>query len=244
MAQLRTRFPWCEFRRFAFERYPPHYAIAADPTKELYAWKAALLAEVAEETEGTLLWCDSATLFHVRDLAFLAGLIRAHGVYALRTTNRLGVHCSSVVCARLGIPSEVLDGREYSSALCGFDLRQPAARALLVGWHRAGTDPRNLEAVFFGTGTHMRDQAVLGLLLHATARSGAVVLGTDDTDLSCGHPVAWVSTRNKAAPDFPLWLDPLVRLWHRTYKMADQFLWRIKERRVAAKSALTPSTAP
>ena len=244
LEQLRTRFPWCEFRRFAFERYPAHYAISADPVKELYAWKASLLAEVAAETDGILLWCDSATLFRVRDLDFLARIVRVHGVYALRATSRLGAHCSSVVCERLGIPREVLEGREYSSALCGFDLRQPAAHALLVAWHRAGADPRNLERIFFGTGTHMVDQAVFGLLLHAAARSGAVVLGTDDTDLSCGRPVTWVSTRNKVAAGVPVWLDPLVRLWHRTYKIGDQFLWRIKERRATSSQALTASPAP
>jgi hypothetical protein len=244
LKRLSSRFPWCEFRRFAFERYPAHYAIAAEPLKELYAWKASLLNEVAAETEGTLLWCDSATLFHVNDLAFLVKLVRTHGVYALRATNRLGAHCSPVVCARLGIPPDVLQGREYCSGLCGFDLRQAAARVLLTKWHEVGRDPRNLEAVFFGTGTHMRDQAVLGLLLHAAARSGTVVLGTDDIDLSCGRPVMWVSTRNKVGPGVPLWLDPLVRLWHRTYKVVDQFLWRIKGRRAAAKLSLTPSTAP
>jgi hypothetical protein len=101
LTRLRERYSWCEFRRFAFENYPAHVAIAA----ESYAFKPLIISRMMEETRGVVLWFDSATLFHTGDFSFLEAIIKRNGIYALRGQAPLGQRCDPEVLASLRIPS-------------------------------------------------------------------------------------------------------------------------------------------
>src|ERR671938_464265 len=55
---LAARFPWCELRGVAFDRYPPHVR-----NLSLFAWKPVVVSEIVDAMRCLVLWLDSATLF-------------------------------------------------------------------------------------------------------------------------------------------------------------------------------------
>ena len=221
LAWLRRRFSWCEFRRFPFEAHPPHVAV-----KESFAWKPLILAELMCEEPGLLLWLDSASLFHTRDLAPVWERLAADGVYTLRGQSSIAERCDPQVLDALAVPAQTRRQRERVAGAAGFDARMPDVRALLAEWARlAGIAdyimPRRT-AMF----QHKSDQSLLNILLHRFAGRGAIRLGEEDIDISAARPVAWMSSRNIVGPDVPRWADPFVRLYYRVYKLADQASWR------------------
>ena len=78
LADLTRRFPWVTFRRFAFENYPAHVALEA----RSYAWKPMIVGDVLAQSDGYVLWLDSATILKRRGLNH-AGRDRVHA-YPLR----------------------------------------------------------------------------------------------------------------------------------------------------------------
>jgi hypothetical protein len=214
LQHLQARFPWCEFRRFRFENYPPHVGAHL----RAHAWKPFVVEEALQAARGLLLWLDSATLFHGA-LDEVEAAIRRHGVYALRGQSALGVHCDADILDALSVPARTRVRPERVSGALGLDPGNAAARKLAANWCALHRTP---EYVRTATATHKSDQALLSIAMFAMEDAGELTLGDDEIDVSSRRPVRWMSSRNKVPAWLPLWLDPAARGYYAIYKTVDR----------------------
>jgi hypothetical protein len=220
-ARLERRFPWCRFPRFRFEDYPPHVRETGN-----YAWKPLILAELVAAGAAPILWLDSASLFRTRDLGFLWEIIRREGIYVAHGQTPVGEHCDLLTLQALKVPASIRRRPEVAAGVLGLDPGSGKIRSLVAEWAQHAGIAAHIMPRWPRLPRHRNDQALLSILLHREAEAGRLRLGRDEIDLSSGRPLSWLSSRNKVKPGTPLWADPFIRLYYRSYKAVDQALWR------------------
>lgn len=227
LTRLKERYPWCEFRRFAFENYPAHVAMAAGS----YAFKPLIISRMMEETRGVVFWFDSATLFHTSDLSFLEAVIKRNGIYALRGQAPLGQRCDPEVLTSLQIPFFILRKPELVAGVLGFNSGEPNIRALVREWAGHALIKEHIAPRIPRRSFHMPEQALLTWLVYRGEDNGVLRLTGEEIDISSRAPVRWMSSRNFIPPGAPLWAGALFRLYYAAYKTVDQMLWRLRHLR-------------
>lgn len=222
VGRLRQRFPWCEVIRFPFEDYPAHVALAAGS----YAWKPIILADNLAGEEVPVFWFDSGTLFHT-GLDRPLEIVRRCGFWALRSQQSLDRKCDARVLDRLQVPLEVRHLPEWAAGQVGIDPRHGAAMKLAHEWKRFSLDAEAivpLDAAPY----HKQDQSVLNCLLLTACFKGEINPVEDEVDISSWRPYRGISTRNRVAPNAPLWQDSVLRAYRRAYKMGDRVYHRLR----------------
>ena len=226
--------PWCEVTPFPFDRYPPHVRDLS-----CFAWKPILIANVIAERGGTILWLDSATLFH-GSLAPAFARIARDGVFSLIGQTPLGKCCDGRTLSRLGVRDEDLLKPYRAGGALGFDADRTGVRALVTAWRDYALDAGCIAPPGLDRRIHRFDQAIMTALLCRFEREHGIVLPLDEIDISSIDPVRWISTRNKVAPRLPLALDSAVRAYYGIWKRADRFGLRAQRHgwlRTVARSA-------
>lgn len=224
LATLQRRFTWAEFRRFSFERHPPHVALE----RKTYAWKPLVIAEAMEAFGGRVLWLDSATIFKTKDLdEVLAGLAR-DGVYVLKGDAALAKRCDPLTLAALEVPLEFLDKRERPAGVIGLDTARPAVRALINEWCAHALIEAHIYPRIPQLPWHNPEQALLSILLFKHEAAGEIGLSDGEIDICSHHPVRWMSSRNKVPVWMPTWADLLPRLYYFFYKTGDRIWLRLQ----------------
>lgn len=220
--RIAQRFPWCSVRRFDPAPYPPHVGQLST-----FAWKPIAIAEHASSADGFVLWFDSGTLFH-GTLDRMIDAIGAFGIFSLAGQTPLGQCCDARTLDALGATAD--DRREpyRAGALFGFDPSRPVVRELIARWRECALDPSCIAPPGLDPRVHRFDQAILTALLCAARRTHALVLGSDEIDISSCDPVRWVSTRNKVPRWMPIAMDPAVRAYYAVWKRADRVVLRLK----------------
>ncbi len=220
LGELQRRFPWAEFRRFAFERYPSHVATAIWTN----AWKPLLIRQVIGEFGGLVLWLDNATLFRESDWTGFLSDLQRDGTYVLNgKTQSLG-RCDPATLKALDVPLEHLDRQEIVSEVVGLDARRKAVRDLVQEWcEHALIAPRICPN---DPPMHQRksEQTVLSILLFKYEAAGLIGLNEGEIDIGSAAPISWITSHNEVSSDFPIWADAFSRLYYFVYKSVDQ-LW-------------------
>jgi uncharacterized protein DUF1647 len=225
--RLAQRFPWSEFRRFAFESYPGHVALE----RRSYAWKPLIIRDLCGESDGPLLWLDSAAIFQTDDLSPVWSKIQRHAAYVLKGQSPLGQRCDPATLDALGVSAGMRQQPECAAGMIGLDCARPPVRRLLEEWCSQTLTEGVIAPRDPPLSLHRHEQSLLSILLYRYAADGHFRLTDEEIDISSGSPVEWMTSRNKVPPGMPLWADPLVRAYYRSYKAIDQMLWR-RQRRV------------
>ena len=224
--RLARRFAWCRVERFDFAAHPAHVRELSN-----FAWKPFLLSDLAQRGE-TILWFDSATLFHGGIDDMLQAVSR-DGVYSLAGQSALEDCCDPRTLARLDVAAEDRRERYRAGGVLGFDPSRAEVRELLRRWRDCAADRSLIAPPGADPRRHKFDQAILTALLCRARREQGWRLGSDEIDISSRSPVRWVSTRNKVAPWVPVACDPLVRGYYALWKRADRIVLRLRARRPA-----------
>lgn len=209
---LERQYPWCEFRRFGFEDYPPHLALE----QRTYAWKPVVVAEVFQEVNDLMLWVDSAIVFKT-DLSQVARTIVGNGCYSLIGDAPLDERCAPELLDRLVVPPVHSSRRERVAGVLGLDRAHPGAQKLAAAWREHALDPACCTPRTYDP-IHNPEQALLSILLFRLEAEGELVLNQAEIDIRSPAPVAWMSSRNFIPPWVPRWADPVVRAYYATDK--------------------------
>jgi hypothetical protein len=221
---LACRFPFVEQRTFDFASYPSFVRLRPGvPTT--FAWKPLLIRHVVRDSQGPVLWLDSATVV----CASLDGVVAwaaGHGVYAaFGGAATIGELTHPSTLDALGADARVRSLRQRGAGVLCLDATRPAVRQLVDRWADACLDERVIAPAGSTLEGHRFDQSVLNILL---ARESEMLLPDDELDISSHRPTPVFRARNKVHPAIPFWLDPLVRAWFVTYRSVDVALWRLK----------------
>ncbi len=219
---LTRRFPWCRFETFDFAAHPPHVA-----RLEWFGWKPLVLRAAWDRTAGDLLWLDSATLVR-DDLAALRAALARHGLVVLRNQATVRDCTDPRTLAACGATPAAADATMVAAGFVGLARHSPVARRILDAWGRAALDPAALAPAEPRLARHRFDQSLLSLLVQDAAWRGEWQPFDGDIDVSSPAPVPWISSRNKVSGRVPVWADPLLRLWSRTWKAADRSVLRLR----------------
>ena len=222
------RFPWCELRKFDFNRYPPHVALS----RKSYAWKPVILHDICAEFLGLVLWLDCATLFRTRSLVEVWDIVEHNGVYALAGQSTIAEHCDPLVLEALNVPFEIRRRREIVSGVLGFNTSLPVIRRIIAAWHGHAMCERHIAPRLTPSTRYKNEQDLLSILLYGSLDAGEIKVPHGEIDISSRAPVRWMTSRNKVTKWIPLWADPLVRAYYALYKAVDQALWKIDHFRV------------
>jgi hypothetical protein len=222
------RFPWCEIRKFEFDRYPPHVALS----RKSYAWKPIILHDLCAEFMGLVLWLDCATLFRTRSLAGVWDIVEHNGVYALAGQSTIAEHCDPLVLEALNIPFEIRRRREIVSGVLGFNTSMPLIRRIIAAWHGHALCERHIAPRLPPSTRYKNEQDLLSVLLYGSLDAGEIKVPHGEVDISFRAPVRWMTSRNKVAEWIPIWADSLVRAYYALYKTVDQALWKFDHFRV------------
>ncbi len=225
---IENRFPWCEFRKFDFQRHPPHAALA----RKSYAWKPIILYDVCVRFKGLILWLDSATLFRTRSLTEIWGIVEKNGVYALAGQSTIGEHCDPLVLEALDVPFQIRCKREIVSGVLGFNTSLPVIRRIIAEWREHAMCEKHIAPRLPPSTHYKNEQDLLSILLYGSLSAGEIEVPHGGIDISFRAPVRWMTSRNKVAGWIPLWADPLVRAYYALYKTLDQTFWKFDHFRV------------
>jgi hypothetical protein len=219
---IERRFPWCKFRNFEFDRYPPHVALS----RKSYAWKPIVLYDICATFSGLVLWLDCATLFRTRDLSDIWEIVENNGVYALVGQSTIAEHCDPLVLDALKVPFEIKRRREIVSGVLGLNASMPVMRRIITAWREHALCEGHIAPRLIPSTRYKNEQDLLSILLYASSDAGEISVPHGEIDISCRAPVRWMSSRNKVAEWIPLWADPLARAYYALYKAVDQALWK------------------
>ncbi|MDE2462627.1 MAG: DUF1647 domain-containing protein, partial [Alphaproteobacteria bacterium] len=225
---IEKRFPWCQFRDFDFDRYPPHVAL----NRKSYAWKPIVLHDVCAGFEGLVLWFDCATLLRTRSLAGIWDIVEHNGVYALAGQSTIAEHCDPLVLEALNVPFEIGRRREIVSGVLGFNTSMPGIRRIVAAWREHALCEGHIAPRPIPSTRYKNEQDLLSILLYRSLDAGEIEVPHGEIDISFHAPVRWMTSRNKVAGWIPLWADPLVRAYYGLYKTVDQALWKFDHFRI------------
>jgi len=232
---LTSRFAWCRFEPFPFDRYPAHVRRLVS-----CSWKPIIIDALLERRGGLLLWLDAATIA-VGSLAPLFERAATLGVMTLVGQSPLTRWCHPLTLAAMQVPEGDFDKLCRFGGAIGFDASNALVRELVAQWRDAALRAECIDPPGADRSNHRYDQSLLTNLLYAFERERGLVLTHDEVDISSGNPVRWITTRNKVAPWVPTAADPLARAWFATYKAVDRAA--IRARRGRSKGASGPPTA-
>jgi hypothetical protein len=120
--------------------------------------------------------------------------------------------------------------RSRAGGLCGFNPCDSTIQATVKQWRDWALDPNIIAPPEANTSYHKFDQTLLVLLLYELESCNGYQLTEDELDISSVRFPTYFRTRNKIAPYIPYAVDPLVRLYYRTYLFFDVYINTIKQR--------------
>lgn len=190
--ELKTKFSYAEFRTFDFSKYPPWMHIDAQDAGA-YAWKPVIVAEVAQETEGMLIWSDAGNYIQRLDEALVKCFGRVCSTEHSAGTIRDWTHPDSSMA--MGVTGDLLDKPMRNAAFVVFDLRLDESRAFVSSWASLSLKKEIIQPEGASRDNHRQDQSVLtGLFflhdLPDISFDDAVLYHNDCDETTLGHRLA------------------------------------------------------
>jgi hypothetical protein len=220
--ELMQWHPWCEWRDFDFDNYPPHVALSCSS----YAWKPIIIGNLLVEFGCQVLWLDSASLLH-EDLSSVISTLGKMGTYSLSGQSPISERCDPKILSTLACSPEILNQAERVAGVIAFDAQHATAMRIALEWRRHALIEAHIATRKRDLGRHNPEQALLSILLLQAHLNQGLVLNDDEIDISSMHPIKWMSSRHKVADHMPRWTDLPVRLCYRVYKFFDRINLRL-----------------
>lgn len=162
-SELAARFPDVELRTFDYARHPSWFWIKVDAG--CYAWKPVIVAEMARQHDGLLIWMDAGNMI-TAPLERIRRILRWRGFYSPRSPGRIRDWTHPGTLRRLHVDARFHGRTNLASGLAGFDLRHPRARVLIEAWHSCALDKDAIAPAGSDGNNHRQDQALLTVLAH------------------------------------------------------------------------------
>jgi Protein of unknown function (DUF1647) len=152
-----------EVEKFPFEKYPPHFDLKIE--RGQYAWKPAIIAEVASKTDQWILWLDAGNLLQ-RRLDRIRKILVKDGFYSPKSNGTIGQWTHPGTLAYLNASSELLTKTNRNGAIIGFAPERPGITELITRWKEGAMDSHCIAPPGSDRSNHRQDQSVLSVLAY------------------------------------------------------------------------------
>jgi len=153
-------------RRFDYSRYPSFFDINVNAGE--YAWKPALLWEVAQAVkEGVLLWCDAGNVL-TEESYQLFPIIKQQGIYSPISLGSVDewTHPLMQSFLNIGCQDDVLSFPPRNGAILGFDLDRHDVMEFMKEYSRLAHIKECIAPEGSSRANHRQDQALFTILYY------------------------------------------------------------------------------
>jgi hypothetical protein len=167
---LKNEFPEFNYRVFNYSKYPEYYNINVNAGE--YAWKPAIIKEVADEVkEGVLLWMDSGTKI-LEDLTHLINTIKNQGVYSATSSGNVRphplplTHPLTLKYFNIEEGNFMLDRPNRNASVLGFDLSSSSVISFVDKLAECASIKECIAPEGSSRENHRQDQTVFTILYY------------------------------------------------------------------------------
>jgi len=157
-----------EIRTFRFTNYPAHFNLKIATGQ--YAWKPAIIYEVAKGRSQPICWMDAGNLI-TQPLTRIRQILARTGFYSPRSQGCIRDWTHPKTLAALNFPTERLRRRNLNGACVAFDPENKEVYGLLEAWFQAALRLEVIGPAASDRSNHRQDQAVLSALFHSSSLS-------------------------------------------------------------------------
>ena len=143
---------------FDFANYPPHVNI--DDMAGQYAWKPIIISEVAQFTNGNVLWCDAGNVLKKR-LKLLNRIISKNGFYSPLSAGSIQQWTHPGMLDFLQTPDVYLSKRNLAGGLVGIKTDNALTQLLLQQWLDCALNVKCISPQGSSRENHRQDQSAL-----------------------------------------------------------------------------------
>lgn len=162
--RVKLGFPRMEFRRFAFETFPPHFNIRVEAGH--YAWKPAIVFGALQKAKEPVCWMDAGNVL-TEPLVALREAVRERGFYSPSSLGTITHWTHPKMLARFGVDEAWgRDKANLNGACVAFDPDCQAANDLAKKWYEGALDKDCIAPEGSNRSNHRQDQAMLSVLGH------------------------------------------------------------------------------
>lgn len=163
---LHSEFPSYIHKTFDYSKYPSYFDINIAAGE--YAWKPALILEVAKEvTSGYLMWFDAGDIIET-DLRPLLDIIKKQGIYSAISANNVKHWTHQKMLDFFCIPpdAKMLEKDNRNAAMLGFDLDSEKVMRFVHEFGRLACIRECIAPIGSNLGNHRQDQALFTVLYY------------------------------------------------------------------------------
>lgn len=169
--RTRLKFPHMEFRRFAYENFPPHFNIRVQAGQ--YAWKPAIMFSVLQEAREPICWMDAGNVL-TEPLTAVRAAVDKHGFYSPSSRGTIFEWTHPKMLAHFSVDEAWgLDKANLNGACVALDPACQAAQDLAKKWFEGALDKSCIAPEGSDSSNHRQDQAMLSVLGHLTGLAEA-----------------------------------------------------------------------
>ncbi len=165
-ALLHERFPALEVRAFDYTRFPAYLSVKVNQGE--YAWKPVIVADILEESRGSILWLDAGCVI-TEPLFQIRWILRRFGFYSPASTGTIGRWTHPKTLAWFGVEAGLLDKKQRAACVVGASCLTPEARRIIGEWKECALQRDCIAPPGSDRTNHRQDQAVLSILVEQSA---------------------------------------------------------------------------
>lgn len=158
---------------FEFDKYPnflkeSHFSKYDNDNKlGSYAWKAVIISEVANKSNGIILWLDAASIV-TKNLTQLKKVIVKRGFYSPISSNKIKDWTHISLIKKLNLSETFVKKKNLSSGCVGFDLENKINNDIFKKWKLLSLDEEFINPKGSSRLNHRQDQALLTIIYYQT----------------------------------------------------------------------------
>jgi len=177
-----------EVRRFDYARYPAYFDITIAAGH--YAWKPAIIKEVADSHKGIILWCDAGNKI-LHPLDELRVFVEKSKIYSPLSSGSVRQWTHPACLASFGITPDhpIMEMPPRNGAILAFDNRDADVAKFIDEFYRLACTRTCIAPEGSNRANHRQDQAVFTILYYAFAASHKLPMESGYLGLSIHNDV-------------------------------------------------------
>jgi hypothetical protein len=159
--EIKSRYPFCEVHKFAFESFPSHMNIRVNAGE--YAWKPVIIHMSARGYKGLLIWSDAGNILS-DGLDALRWMSHRFGFFSPMSSGVITEWTHQGTLDALKVDEELASRPNLNGAVIGFNCHHKSVRALLESWRACAMNKSCIAPEGSSRLNHRQDQSALSIL--------------------------------------------------------------------------------